>query len=98
PQSHRITNPFCKESPSHLPVSGKTDYFLAPIPNSKSTAWKFFTDDYIAITRIIDFDIPHRADKMACGFLVKKSKNDRGFTDSTAYCMRHCADLLHRSL
>jgi len=40
-----ITNPICKESPFNVAVFGKIDYFQATVSDSKSTAWKFFTDD-----------------------------------------------------
>jgi len=42
-----ITNPICKESPFNVAVFGKIDYFQATVSDSKSTAWKFFTDDQI---------------------------------------------------
>ena len=44
-----ITNPICKESPFNVAVFGKIDYFQATVSDSKSTAWKFFTDDIVAI-------------------------------------------------
>jgi hypothetical protein len=44
-QSERITNQSCKESPPAYPLPGKFDYLNQPFPDSKSTAWEFFTDD-----------------------------------------------------
>jgi hypothetical protein len=40
-----ITNPFCKESASQTPKSGKIDDFNIAVSDSPSTAWKFFKDD-----------------------------------------------------
>jgi hypothetical protein len=45
PQANRITIPICKESPSKTAISGKTDYFATPLPDSKSRTWEFFTGD-----------------------------------------------------
>jgi len=43
----RITNPICKESPFDAAVSGKIDYFNAPVSDAKSMASKFFTGDQL---------------------------------------------------
>lgn len=37
----------CKESRSPGLFSGKPSYGKTPFPDSKSTSWEFFTDDYV---------------------------------------------------
>src|SRR6266446_2852425 len=38
------------QSRSKGPLSGKSSYSKMPFPDSKSTAWEFFTDDYLQAT------------------------------------------------
>ncbi|WP_210250768.1 hypothetical protein, partial [Bradyrhizobium hipponense] len=41
----------CKESPPAHPISGKLDCLSGQFPDSKSTTWEFFTDDFFTKPR-----------------------------------------------
>ncbi|MCK1326483.1 hypothetical protein IVA94_37805 [Bradyrhizobium sp. 156] len=44
----RETSPYPDQSRSKNPISGKSGHGKTPFPDSKSTAWDFFTDDSLS--------------------------------------------------
>jgi hypothetical protein len=50
-ESWESQNTICKETAAGQPKTGKYDYFTANIHATRSMAWQFFTDDYIALPK-----------------------------------------------
>jgi hypothetical protein len=89
----RITNSICKEYPFEPPLSGKFDFNNAVLYDSKSTAWAFFTDDYVAGSPLAS--PVFKADDAAREALIADVRNAlRKYTSSTELAFPIAAHLL----